>query len=49
MRIWFVDQTAGTGASLQATLQERTSQGWTIFSVLTNGINAWTVVCWKDA
>ena len=49
MTIWFVEQAEGEATVLQATLQQLTAQGWSIFAVLTNGINRWTVVASKVA
>jgi hypothetical protein len=49
MTIWFVDQAEGGPAALQALLQQLTAQGWDVVTVLTNGINRWTVVASKAA
>lgn len=48
MKLWFVQQTGGDAAALQALLQQLEAQGWTIFAVLTNGINQWTVTAWRE-
>jgi len=47
MKLWFVQQTEGNPAALQALLQQLEAQGWTVFSVLTNGIDRWTVIAWR--
>lgn len=49
MTIWFVAQAEESPAALQALLQQLTAQTWTVVSILTNGINHWTVVCSKEA
>lgn len=47
--VWFIDQAGGTAAALQALLTEKTMQGWQVHTILTNGINAWTVIFSKEA
>jgi len=49
MKLWFVQQTGGGPETLQVLLQQLEAQGWTVFSVLTNGINQWTIVTWRLA
>jgi hypothetical protein len=49
MKLWFVQQTEGGPEHLQALLQQVEAQGWTVFSVLTNGINRWTIVTWRSS
>lgn len=49
MKVWYVTQTEGGPAELQALLQQTTAQGWIVENILTNGINRWTVVASKVA
>jgi hypothetical protein len=45
--IWYVEQVSDKATLLQATLQAMTADGWTVHTILTNGINQWTIICNK--
>jgi hypothetical protein len=47
MTLWFVDQAGGGPAALQALLTQHQAAGWSVFVVLTNGIDRWTVVLYR--
>jgi hypothetical protein len=55
MRTWttvIVESTRileGQPVDLTETLDRLTAAGWTIQTVLPNGVNRWTVIAWKDA
>jgi hypothetical protein len=38
----------GLALDLSDALDRLHADGWTVLSVLTNGINRWTVIAWKD-
>lgn len=54
MKIWhaeIVDSNAilqGVPRDLCDALTRVQGEGWTIFTILPNGVNRWTVVAWKD-
>lgn len=46
--MWDVEFAEGYAADLATVLNRRTTDGWTVRYVIVNGVNRWTVVCWKD-
>jgi hypothetical protein len=48
--MWYADIfSLGVNDTLTEYLNRLTQQGWDVRFVMANGLDRWTVVCWRDA
>ncbi len=46
--MWRVEIVQGHGSDLERYLQEKTDAGWDVRWVIVNGVDRWTVICWRE-